>query len=66
MGGYGFAFLHVKAVDDSGHDRNTALKVLLRGNTPAPLAARGPSCHSSLRTAAVCVGCARYVASAYC
>ncbi len=53
-GGYGFAFLHVKAVDDTGHDRDTALKVLPLGNTPAPLAARGSSCHSSLLAAAVC------------
>ncbi|KAK9845885.1 hypothetical protein WJX81_005130 [Elliptochloris bilobata] len=26
-GQYGFAFLHVKAVDDTGHDRDTVLKV---------------------------------------
>ena len=26
-GGYDFAFLHVKAVDDTGHDRDTVLKV---------------------------------------
>ena len=25
--GYDFAFLHVKAVDDTGHDRDTVLKV---------------------------------------
>lgn len=26
-GGYSFGFLHVKAVDDTGHDRMTAMKV---------------------------------------
>lgn len=26
-GDYTFGFLHVKAVDDAGHDRNTPLKV---------------------------------------
>lgn len=26
-GGHDFAFLHVKAVDDTGHDRDTVLKV---------------------------------------
>ncbi len=27
-GDHDFAFLHVKAVDDTGHDRDTALKVV--------------------------------------
>jgi 2,3-bisphosphoglycerate-independent phosphoglycerate mutase len=33
-GGFDFALLHVKAVDDTGHDRMLAMKV--RGMTQAP------------------------------
>ncbi len=34
---YTFGFLHVKAVDDAGHDKNRGLKVRARASLVIPL-----------------------------